>query len=142
MQGIEKQVADGLAAADAAERAKDTFALWSTLEPLALRFHGVPGADAARTRFDALLANPETRREVEAGRKLADAEAREAAQDFDGAYTRYKALAGSHAGTAAGRKADERHRAIEKDGKLGFDATCGYCKSANAACPQHRRKPK
>jgi thiol-disulfide isomerase/thioredoxin len=142
MQGIEKQVADGLAAADAAERSKDTFQLWSRLEPLALRFHGVPGADVARTRFDALLANPEGKREVEAGRKLADAEARENAQDFDGAYTRYKALATSHAATAAGRKADERWRAIEKDGKLGFDATCGYCKAAGAACPQHRRKPK
>jgi thiol-disulfide isomerase/thioredoxin len=142
MAGIEGEVEQGLAAVEAAEQANDLPLLWSRLEPLALRFHGVPRAEGARARYDALLADATKRREVEAARKLADAEKREQASDFDGAYTRYKAVATSHADTAAGKQAELRYRAIDKDGKLGFDASCGYCQSAGVACPQHRRKQK
>jgi hypothetical protein len=135
-------VAQSIADADAAEQEKDWFLLWSKLEPVASMYQGVPGADAAKTRLAAMMADPKTKREIEAGRKVAEAKQREQALDFDGAHALYKEAAAAFGGTRAGKAASAAWAAIEKEGKLGFDATCGYCKAAGVACPAHTKAKK
>jgi hypothetical protein len=142
MQAMEQFVAKSLAEADAAAAAKDVYLLWSKLEPLATGYKGVPGAEPAKARFDALMADAKNVKEVEAGKKLAAGNALEQALDFDGAHAIYKALAGSHGSTQAGKAAAVAWKALEKDGKLGYRADCGYCKAGGVACPQHRKKKK
>ncbi|MFY9345737.1 MAG: TlpA disulfide reductase family protein [Planctomycetota bacterium] len=142
VQQYEQFVQDAIAAADKAVAAKDVFAQWAALQPAADWYQGVPGADVCKTRFDALLAVPTNKKEIEAGRKLATAKVKEAAFDFDGAYAICKEVAAAFGTTKAGRDAAALIKAYEKDGKLGYDHTCGYCKAGGSACPQHRKKKK
>ena len=142
METSTRFVEESMAAADAAEKQKDLFLLWSKLEPVASFYQGVPGADAAKTRLTALVADPKNKREIDAGRKFAEAKQKELALDFDGAHTIYKEVAQAFSNTKAGKAAAAAFAAIEKDGKLGFDPTCGYCKAAGVACPAHSKAKK
>lgn len=139
LAAMETFVAESIAAADKAEAAGDLHALWASLDPLA-RYAGVPGADGAKPRLDKLLADPKNKKEIEAGKKVAEAKVKEAALDFDGAYDLYKAAANSFGNTKAGKAAAAAMKEIEKAGKLGYVATCPYCKAAGAACPTHKKK--
>jgi hypothetical protein len=142
MEQQEQAVMRASAAADQAAAAKDGYAQWAALQPIADWYQGVPGAEACKTRLDALLADGKTKREIEAGRKYAVAKEKEAAFDYDGAYAILRELAASFAATKPGKDAAALVKAYEKDGKLGYDHTCGYCKAGGAACPQHRKKKK
>jgi peroxiredoxin len=142
MQTSEQFVAKATADADKAEAAKDLYQLWLALEPVATSYQGVPGAAEAKTRFDALMADPKNKREIEAAKKVAEAKTREAASDFDGAFAIYKETEKLYGNTKAGKAAAVAWKAIEKDGKLGYQATCGYCKAGGRACPQHAKKKK
>ena len=136
---IEQEVAAGIAAARTARDADDVFAEWLRLEPLALRYAGVPGADAARSRYDELLADRAAKPEIEAARRYAAALARERALDFDGAHERYLELVASHAATSAGRAAVVRSERLAAEGWLGFRAACPACRAGGKACAPHRR---
>jgi peroxiredoxin len=142
LHAYERFVTAAAAAADAADKANDVYEQWRNLEPLAGPYRGIPGAEAAKDRLDKLLAEPKHKREIEAGRKLAEARQKEAAFDFDGAYEAYKAVAGSFGNTKAGKAAATAHKEIEVQGKLGYLATCPYCKTAGAACPTHSKNKK
>lgn len=142
MQQYEQYVQAALAAADVAESEQDTYRLFEALQPVADYYQGVPGADAAKQRFTALMADGKHKREIDAGRKLAQARLKEAAFDFDGAYAGFKEIAQQFAPTKAGKEAAAAMKAYEKDGKLGYDHNCGYCKAGGAACPTHRKKKK
>ncbi len=137
---IEAFVTMSLAAADKA--VGDPYTQWLHLDPLAARYQGVPGTEGAKARLDALLADPKQKRDVEVGKKIAEAQAKEAAFDFDGAYEIYKAAASAFGNTKAGKAAALTVKAYEKDGKLGYMATCPYCKAGGVACPTHKRKKK
>jgi peroxiredoxin len=142
MQKWEKLVTDGTAAADQAEANKDLYGMWVALQPLADYYQGVPNADAAKARFDKLMADGKNKREIEAGKKMAAVRNKEATFEYDAAYAILKELAQQFGPTKAGKEAAALMKAYEKDGKLGYDATCGYCKAGNAACPTHRKKKK
>lgn len=142
MQQYEQFVQQALAAAEAAVAAKDAYGQWAALQPVADFYDGVPGADAAKQQLAALLADARNKREIEAGKKMAAAKAKADAFDFDGAYAIFKELSTTLGNTRAGRDAAATMKAYEKDGKLGYDHTCGYCQAGGAACPQHRKKKK
>jgi thiol-disulfide isomerase/thioredoxin len=142
VEEIEAEVQARAGGADAAEQAKDPYLQWLHLEPVALRYQGVPGAAALAKRHAELMADAPSKREIEAGKRLAVAKALEEARDFDGAFAQYKALIAMHEGTLAGKRAVEASKEIERLGKLGYQAHCAYCTSAGVACPTHRRKQK
>lgn len=142
LRGIEQFVADNMKAARDPAVAKDVYALWQKLDPVANGYAGVPGAETAKARLDALLADSRNKREIEAGRKYDEGKACEAAMNFDAAHAIYKAIASSHSATKAGKAAAASYRSLEKDGKLGYDHRCPYCKAASKACPQHDKKKK
>lgn len=142
MQQYEKFVADSLAAAEQAVTAKDVYGQWAALQPVADYYQGVPGAEAGKTKFDALVADPKNKKEIEAGKKFAGGKSKEDAFDYDGAYAVWREVATAFASTKAGRDAANLIKAYEKDGKLGYDRNCGYCKAGGAACPQHAKKKK
>lgn len=135
----EQAVVDALQAAEAAERDGDVFVLWRNLDAVVNRYAGVPGGDGAKARLDKLLENKKNQREVDAGQQLEAGEAKEAAFDFDGAHEIYKQLARRLGSTKAGKVANQRYKDIEKQGKLGYDHNCNYCKAGGAACPQHKK---
>ena len=139
---IEAVVKTSLEAADKAEAAGDVYGLWAGLDPVAGRYLGAPGTDAAKARLDKLLADPKQKREIDAGRKVAEGKAKEALLDYDGAYEVYKVASAAFANTKAGKAAIASMRSFEKDGKLGYQATCPYCKAGGAACPTHKKKKK
>lgn len=142
MQQYEKFVTDSLAAAEQAATAKDVYGQWAALQPVADYYQGVPGAEAGKTKFEALLAEPKNKREIEAGRKFAAGKAKEAAFDYDGAYAVWKEVATAFANTKVGKDAANLVKTYEKDGKLGYDRNCGYCKAGGTACPQHSKTKK
>ncbi|HEX6813421.1 MAG TPA: TlpA disulfide reductase family protein [Planctomycetota bacterium] len=142
IQTIEQFVTRSVADADKAEQAKDVYGVWAALEPVALFYQGAPGADAVKTRFDTLLADARNKKEIEAGKKFAEGKVREAAFEFDAAHACYKETERLFGSTKAGRAAGLAWKAIEKDGKLGYQHTCGYCKAGGAACPEHKPKKK
>lgn len=142
MQQYEQFVQTSLAAADKAVAANDPYGQWVALQPVADWYQGVPGADAGKKRFDALMADPKNKREIEAGKKFAAAKEKEAACDFDGAYAIFREVSTTFGTTKVGKEAASLVKAYEKDGKLGYDNTCGYCKAGGVACPQHRKKKK
>jgi peroxiredoxin len=142
MQSYEAFVTAGTTAADQAEAQKDLHGIWAALQPVADFYQGVPGADAAKARLDKLMADGKNKREVEAGKKMAIVRSKETTFEYDAAYAILKELAQQFAPTKAGKEAVVMVKAYEKDGKLGFDATCGYCKAGGAACPTHRKKKK
>jgi len=139
MQSIEQFVVKSIADADKAEVAKDVYAVWAALEPIALFYQGAPGADVAKVRYDTLIADGKNKKEIEAGKKFAEAKAHEATFDFDGAHACYKETEKLFGGTRAGKAAALAWKVIEKDGKLGYQHTCGYCKAGGCACPQHSK---
>ena len=142
MQGYERAVTEALAAADKAEAAKDVFAMFEALQPAADWHQGVPGADVAKQRFDKLMADGKNKREVDAGRRMATARHKESTQEFDAAYAIFKELSQQFGQTKAGKEAAVLMKAYEKDGKLGFDPTCSYCKANGVACATHKKKKK
>ncbi|MBL8725419.1 MAG: TlpA family protein disulfide reductase [Planctomycetes bacterium] len=142
LTAYENFVTTAVAAADAAEKAGDVYEQWRNLEPLAGGYRGVPGTDAAKDRLDKLLAEPKHKREIDAGRKLAEARQKAAAFDFDGAHEAFKAVANAYANTRAGKAAAVAFKEIESQGKLGYLATCPYCKTSGAACPTHSKNKK
>jgi hypothetical protein len=142
MQTYEKFVQDSLTAADTAEKAKDVYAQWVALQPVADWYQGVPGAEGAKTKFDALVADPKNKKEIEAGRKFAAGKDKESQQEFDAAYAIWKEIANVFPNTKCGKEAVNLMKAYEKDGKLGFDKTCPYCKARGAACPTHSKAKK
>jgi peroxiredoxin len=142
LQQYEQFVVAAIAAADAGAAAKDVYAQWAALQPAADYYQGVPSADVCKTRFDALMAEPKNKKEIEAGRKFATGKLKEAAFEFDAAYAIFKEVALAFGTTKAGRDASALVKSYEKDNKLGYDHTCGYCKAGGNACPQHRKKKK
>ena len=142
MQDYETFVKEAVASADKAEAAKDVFGVWAALQPAADYYQGVPGADVAKQRVTTVLADPKAKKDIEAGRKMAAARIKEAAFDYDGAYAIFKEVAGAFGSTKVGKDAAALVKTYEKDGKLGYDHTCGYCKAGGVACPQHRKKKK
>ncbi|MBZ0150322.1 MAG: peroxiredoxin family protein [Planctomycetes bacterium] len=138
----EREVATATADAAKADGEGDLFRVWSLLDPIARYYQGVPGAEAAKTRVDALMADKKVMREIEAGRAVAEAKAKEAEQDYDAAFTLYKAAAQKFGNTRAGKAAGVSAKDLETKGLLGYDARCPYCKAAEKACPQHDPKKK
>jgi peroxiredoxin len=142
MQSIELFVAKSIAEADKAEVAKDVFGMWAALEPVALLYQGAPGAEPAKARYDALMADPKNKKEIEAGKKVAEAKEREGRFDFDGAHALYKETERLFGGTKAAKAAALAWKQIEKDNKLGYQHSCGYCKAGGCACPTHSKLKK
>lgn len=142
MQEYETFVTAALASADQALADKDIYRQWAALQPVADWYQGVPGADAGKARFTTLMADPKAKKEIEAGKKFAVVKEKEAASEFDAAYAGCKEIVALFATTKVGKEANALMKAYEKDGKLGYDASCGYCKAGGAACPQHRKKKK
>lgn len=142
IEQYETFVKDGLAAAEKAEAAKDVYGQWAALQPIADWYQGVPGADVAKTKFTALVADPKNKKDIEAGRKFAAGKEKEAAFEFDAAYAIWKEVSTQYGNTRIGKEALAQMKAYEKDGKLGYDHSCGYCKAGGAACPQHAKKKK
>lgn len=142
LQKIEQFVGDAVAKADAAEAAGDPYGVWASLDPVASHYQGVPGADGAKDRVAKLLADAKTKKEIEVGKKLAEAKAKEAAFEFDAAYEIYKLAAQNFSTTKGGKVAAAAVKELEKNGKLGFQASCPYCKAGGVACPTHKKKKK
>ena len=142
MQQYEKFVVDALATADKAVADKNLYAQWLALQPAADYYQGVPSAEIAKARFDVLMADAKNKKEIEAGRKFAVGKEKEVVFDYDGAYAAFKEIAAAFPNTKLGKESAALMKAYEKDGKLGYDHTCGYCKAGGAACPQHRKKKK
>lgn len=136
----EQFVTESMAAADRPEVQKDLFLLWTKLEPVATGYQGVPGAERAKDRFAALMADPRTKKEVDAGQRLLAAQKLETDLEFDKAYEAFKVLASQAGSTRAGRLANDAYRRLEKEGKLGYQPACTYCKAKGGACPTHLRK--
>lgn len=135
----EEAVAAAVKAAEQAEKDGDVFAVWRNLDAIVNRYAGVPGGDGCKERLDELLANKKNQREVDAGKQLEEGEAKEADFDFDGAHEIYKQIARRLSSTKAGKVANQRYKDIEKQGKLGYDHSCNYCRAGGAACPRHRK---
>lgn len=142
MEQYEQFVKESLEAADKAATEKDVFSQWLALQPVADWYQGVPGADAGKTKFDALIAEPKNKREIEAGRKFVGGKDKENALEYDAAYAIWKELAQTFGNTKAGKDATALMKAYEKDGKLGFDKTCTYCQAGGVACATHKKKKK
>ena len=142
VQTIELFVAKSIAEADKAEVAKDVYGMWAALEPVALFYQGAPGAETAKTRYEALMADAKNKKEIDAGKKFAEGKDREAKFDFDGAHAIYKETERLFGGTKAGKAAGLAWKQIEKDNKLGYVHTCGYCKAGGCACPTHSKLKK
>lgn len=137
---IEADTKERVAAAAAAETDKDVYLLWQHLDDLALHYQGVPGAEDAKERLEKLLAAKPNVREIDAGKRFAEAMRLEEEFDFTAAMDIYKELGTRHSSTRAGRNAKARHREMLEKGMLGYDQKCNYCKAAERACPTHRRK--
>ena len=88
------------------------------------------------------MADPKNKKDIEAGKKYTVGKEKEAAFDYDGAYAVWRELDAAFPTTKQGKDAVNLMKAYEKDGKLGYDNTCGYCKAGGVACPQHRKKKK
>jgi|SoiMethySBSTD1v2_1073268.scaffolds.fasta_scaffold03141_3 peroxiredoxin len=142
MQAIELFVAKSIAEADKAEVAKDVYGTWAALEPVALFYQGAPGADAAKARYDVLMADAKNKKEIDAGKKFAEGKDKETKFDFDGAYAIYKETERLFGSTKAGKMAGLAWKQIEKDNKLGYQHTCGYCRAGGCACPTHSKQKK
>ena len=136
----EKAVADALQAAGDAEKQGDVFAQFTNLDMVANDYAGVPGGDGAKERLDKLMADKKNQREVEGGKAYAEAEAKEAAFEFDAAHAMYKDITRKFGNTKAGKAANQHFKDLEKAGKLGYDHNCPYCKAGGAACPTHKKK--
>lgn len=139
---MEMFVADQMAEAAKPEVAKDSFLLWKCVEPLASGYQGVPGAEPAKARLEALMADGKAKKEIEGGRMFEQAAALEAAMEFDKAWDVYRTINAKFGSTRVGKTAGEALRGLEKANKLGYRADCPYCKAAGNACPTHRPKKK
>ncbi|HEU4420802.1 MAG TPA: hypothetical protein VFT55_17825, partial [Planctomycetota bacterium] len=142
MQSIELFVARSIAEADKADVAKDVYGVWAALEPVALFYQGAPGAEPAKVRYDALMADAKNKKEIDAGKKLAEGKEKETRFDFDGAHAVFKEAERLFGSTKAGKAAGLAWKQIEKDNKLGYQHTCGYCKAGGCACPTHSKLKK
>lgn len=142
LRDYETAVAAAMQTAAEATVEQDHHAAWVALQPIAEWYVGIPGADQAKKRLTELLADSRRRREVDAGRKLAEAIAKEELLEFDAADAECKEVVQRFASTRAGKAAAARRLAYERDGKLGYLHTCNQCKVAGAACQEHRRRPK
>jgi peroxiredoxin len=142
LQEIEANAKHAAAAAAAAATAGDVHAQWVELDRIVKGYLGVPATDGAKERLEQLLADPKQKREIDAGKKLAEGKLQEGKQDYDAAFEIFKATASAFANTKAGKAAAAAMKALEQDGKLGFLASCPYCKAAGTACPTHRKKKK
>ena len=140
MSKAEWVVETAMTEADAAEKDGDVYLLWSKLEPVARLYAGVPGSDAAKARIDELTSTKKNRLEIEAGQRFAEAQRLEADGAFGEAMEIYEVLGKRSARTRAGKNAKVRYREMLKDGMLGYDARCPYCKAAGSACASHARK--
>lgn len=138
----EREVATATAEAAKADGEGDLYRVWSLLDPIARYYQGVPGAEAAKTRVDALMADKKVVREIDAGRAVAEAKSKAAEQDYDAAFALYKAAAQKFGNTRAGKAAGVSAKELETKGLLGYDARCPYCKAAEKTCPQHDPKKK
>jgi len=142
LQDIEATAKSTMAEATAATTAGDLYAQWLQLDRIVRGYLGVPATEGAKEQLESLLADPKQKREIDAGKKLAEGRQKEDEQEFDAAFEIYKAAANTFANTKAGKAAATAMKALEKDGKLGFLATCPYCKAAGTACPTHSKSKK
>jgi hypothetical protein len=133
-------VAEAIRSADAAKKDGDVYQHWLHLDAITNRYAGVPGDLDAASQLKELLASKRNQKEIDAGKKLDEARALEAAFDFSGAYEIYKDVGRRAGSTKAGKFASDRCKQMEKDGMLGYDHACHYCRAGGAACPQHRKK--
>lgn len=124
------------------DRDADPYAVWVALQPIAEHYEAINGADEVRRQLAELLADGRRRREIDAGRKLAEAIEKEEQLEFDAADALCKAVVQKYASTRAGKDAAARRDGYARDGKLGYLHACDRCKVAGAACPEHRRRPK
>lgn len=142
LREIEQSVTEAVAAADKAVAARDVYAQWAALQPIADSYQGVPGAEVAKQRVDKLLADVSIKKEIEAGRKMVGITEKDAAREFDAAYELCKELLKQHSQTKAGKDAAALMKSYEKHGKLGFDQTCSYCQAYGVACDTHSKTKK
>lgn len=139
---IEATAKTAAAAAAAATTAGDLYEQWLQLDRIVQGYLGVPETEGAKEQLEKLLADPKQKREIDAGKKLAEGKQKEDEQEYDAAFELYKAAANTFANTKAGKVAATAMKALEKDGKLGYLATCPYCKAAGVACPTHSKNKK
>jgi thiol-disulfide isomerase/thioredoxin len=108
----------------------------------AKKYAGLPRTEEALAKLTELQADPAAKREIQAGTKLAEAEALEESKDYDKAHKAYGAVKSSFDGTEAATEAAEHRDALEKNNKLGFDKECDACREFDFACPKHSKKKK
>jgi thiol-disulfide isomerase/thioredoxin len=124
------------------DRDQDPYAVWAALQPIAEHYGAISGANEVRRKLTDLMADNRRRREIDAGRKLAEAIAKEEQLDFDAADALCKEVVLKYASTRAGKNAAALREGYQRDGKLGYQHACDRCKVAGAACAEHRRRPK
>jgi len=137
----EANVAAGITAADAALAEGDCYRAFTALDPLG-PYAGVPRADEAAQKLATLLADKKQKREVDAGKALAEVEALARRREYDEAFKGYKKVVSAWSNTRAAAAANAAALAIQKGGKLGFDRGCGACMAADKTCSLHAKKKK
>ena len=121
-------------------RRPDLYRIWSKLDPVARLYAGVPGGENAKAELEELTADKKNRIEIDAGRKFAEARRLEGEKKFTAAMDIYKELGKRKGRTLAGKNAKVRWREMLKQGLLGYQPDCPYCKAAEKACASHVRK--
>lgn len=137
----ESMVGKAIETADKAMADGDFFGAFAELEPLAA-WAGVPRADEAAQKLTAMLADKKQKREIDAGKALAEVMPLQRRREYDEAFKAFKKVGNLWSGTKAGTAANAAALAIEKGGKLGFDRGCGACNAADKTCSVHAKKRK
>ncbi len=137
---LEAEVLEGIARAEQQVVDQDWYGATVTLHRLQQHYQGVPKWEDAARRLQELRADRKLKREIDAGEKIQAARELDRQKRYDEAWKAYRAMAGSFAGTKAGRDATARQKEIETGGLLGFMRGCGACEGVGKACPRHKKK--
>jgi hypothetical protein len=143
-----QEIADGIAedakalatAADQANESKHFYEAQDALDRLVKQYAGVPGAEGAAAKLQALQADASAKPSIVAGAQLAKAADLETSKDYDKAYAAYSAICASAPGTVPATDASARMKDLESKGMLGFDKKCKECNAQGKACSKHRKK--
>jgi len=143
-----QEIADGIAedakalaaTADQANESKHYYEAQDALDRLVKQYAGVPGADGAAAKLQALQADASAKASIAAGAQLAKAADLEQSKDYDKAYAAYSSICANAPGTVPATDAGARMKDLESKGMLGFDKKCKECNAQGKACVKHRKK--
>jgi hypothetical protein len=140
VDSLEAEAKDLAAAADRAVESKHFYEAQDALDRLVKQYAGVPGAEGAAARLQALQADASAKPSIAAGAQLAKAADLEQGQDYDKAHAAYSAICASAPGSVPATEASARMKDLESRGMLGFDKKCNECNAQNKACAKHKKK--